>query len=174
MANQLKYTFCDAQTHDFVMTPPAGGAFDASQKLPAAGGRFVKYSASGVIWQAVANDPANVTGWCELETDTMPGGTASTKATSSTKGATLLPVIDVKTRIIELPYGGAAVGAGSVITDAIGGALINKPQYLYVDTNGVQWFSTSGSNANFIVKGYDVYRNTVKVMVLDTAIAQVA
>ena len=167
---QLKYTFCDNKKDELL----GNGAFAASQKLPAAGGRFVYYDISETAWHAVANDPAAIGGYSEDETDNMPAGTASTGATSSVALGTVLPITDVAERMIELPYGGAAVGSGSTLTETIGKALLQKLQYLYVDANGIQWFSTSGSNAILQVKGYDVGRNTVKVRVLYSAIVQVA
>lgn len=163
-----KYTFCDGKK-SFVMCK---GALDASQKLPAIGGRFVYWDISDAIWKACADNAVAIGGWVEQSTDSLPAGTGATKATSTTKGADKFAIIDVEDRIVELPY--AASGASATLTEAVGAGLIGKKIDLYVDANGVQYADNATNQAILQVKGYDVSRNTLKVEVIPAYIVQVA
>ena len=55
----LKYSSCDNK-QDFVMCI---GAFEASQKLPATGGRFVYYDISEGNWLACTDNIATIGRW---------------------------------------------------------------------------------------------------------------
>lgn len=154
----MKYTSCDNKP-DLVMCE---GAFYASQKLPATGGRFVYYDISDGYWKACTDNITTFGGWVE-QADAV---------TSTTNGGTKYPIIDVEGRVFELPY--ATSGAASTLTEAVGKTLIGKKIDLYVDANGIQYADNAANQAVLQVKGYDAARNTLKVMVIPAYIVQVA
>lgn len=154
----LKFSSCDNKL-DFVMCV---GAFEASEKLPAGGGRFVYYDISEGNWKACADNGQAIGGWVEQAKD----------ATTATDGADKFPIIDVEGRLFELPY--AKDGSAATLTEAVAKTLIGKKIDLYVDANGVQYADNDADQAVFQVKGYNVERNALKVQVIPAYILQVA
>lgn len=154
----LKYGACDNKM-DWLLT--GAGAFWASQKLPAAGGRFVYWDISDAYWKSCTDNQQAAGGWVKQALTT----------TSATNGGTIFPIMDIRDRIFELPY--ASGGAAATLTETVGKALLQKKIDLYV-TSGVQYADNATDQALFIVRGYNVPRNTLKVMVDPVYILQVA
>lgn len=155
--SKIKYGLCDNK-EDLVLTK---GAFGASKVLPAKSGRFVIYDISDGYWKGVANDTTAIGGYLE-----------QSLTTSTSAGATVLPIIDVKGRTFELPY--AAAGAAATLTEAVLATLIGKLIDIYVDANSVQYADNAANQAIFRVEGGDVAENTLKVSIIDSAITQIA
>jgi hypothetical protein len=166
-AQVMKYSSCDNRV-DFIKCV---GAFVASQKLPKLGGRFVYYDISETGWKSCTDGIQTIGGWVDQDTDSMPAGTYATGATSTTALATKFPITDVEHRIFELPY--ATSGAAATLTEAVGATLIDHACGLYVSSASIQYADPTKS-AVFVIKGYDVSRNTLKVEVLLADIVQVA
>jgi len=134
------------------------GAFYASAVLSAKSGRFVIYDTTSGYWKVAPDNADKITGYVEEHL-----------TCSATSGGTVLSIISVRDRVFELPY--AASGVVATLTDAVGKTLIGKLIDVYVASD-IQYADNATSQAILRVEGYDVAENTLKVSVIDSAIAQ--
>lgn len=151
----LKYGTFDGKDDVIVVS----GAFKASQKLPAKSGRFVIYDTSEAYWIPADDNAAAIGGYVE-----------QSLTTSATAGGTVLPIIDPKGRIFELPY--AATGAAATLTATVLKTLIGKFIDLYVDGDGIQYADNAANQAILRVEGGNVDNNTLYVSIKDSVVTQ--